>query len=297
MVILYNLQFYLNIIDRSRFKVYSYSLSPSDNSPYREKIEKESDVFMDVSSFSISQIVHQISQVDHIHILCNLNGYTKGGRNEIFAARPAPVQLAFMGYAGTMGAGEVNDPTLYIPQSPIQTPKKEKNYFDDIESRWIDYLVVDEIACPRKLVCGEVFTKQQVDAENTRQSLIIEQGRSGDISAEDDRNRVYTEGILYMPQTYFVNDHRQGFREDPDPEVDNIVLNNFNLPDCGTGEVGADNNIWLDQEIELQELERLEWRKEEVKRLKMRGELFPSLPEDTLIFANFNQLYKVKILS
>jgi protein O-GlcNAc transferase len=34
---------------------------------------------------------------DGIQILVDLNGYTKGGRPEIFALRPAPVQIAYMG--------------------------------------------------------------------------------------------------------------------------------------------------------------------------------------------------------
>ena len=33
-----------------------------------------------------------------IHVLVNLNGYTKGARNDIFAMRPAPVQLLYMGF-------------------------------------------------------------------------------------------------------------------------------------------------------------------------------------------------------
>lgn len=32
---------------------------------------------------------------DGIHILVNMNGYTKGARNEIFALRPAPIQVNF----------------------------------------------------------------------------------------------------------------------------------------------------------------------------------------------------------
>ncbi len=30
---------------------------------------------------------------DGIHILINLNGYTKGAKNEIFALKPAPIQV------------------------------------------------------------------------------------------------------------------------------------------------------------------------------------------------------------
>ena len=33
---------------------------------------------------------------DGIHILINLNGYTKGARNEIFALQPAPIQVQIM---------------------------------------------------------------------------------------------------------------------------------------------------------------------------------------------------------
>lgn len=31
---------------------------------------------------------------DGIHILVNMNGYTKGARNELFALKPAPVQVS-----------------------------------------------------------------------------------------------------------------------------------------------------------------------------------------------------------
>ncbi|QQP32334.1 Uncharacterized protein FKW44_024077, partial [Caligus rogercresseyi] len=41
---------------------------------------------------------------DGIHILINMNGYTKGARNEIFALRPAPLQVMWLGYPGTSGA-------------------------------------------------------------------------------------------------------------------------------------------------------------------------------------------------
>merc|ERR1712156_991919 len=34
----------------------------------------------------------------------NMNGYTKGARNEIFALRPAPIQVMWLGYPGTSGA-------------------------------------------------------------------------------------------------------------------------------------------------------------------------------------------------
>lgn len=43
--------------------------------------------------------------VSNIVAVVNLGGYTKGARNDIFAARPCPVQMQCMGYAGTLSAG------------------------------------------------------------------------------------------------------------------------------------------------------------------------------------------------
>jgi predicted O-linked N-acetylglucosamine transferase (SPINDLY family) len=101
----------------ARAKAFCYATTASDKSTHREQIEREAPVFRDVSSWSTERIVDQIVQ-DEIHILVNLNGYTRGARNEIFAARPAPIQMSFMGFAGTLGA------------------------------EWCDYLLADETAVP-----------------------------------------------------------------------------------------------------------------------------------------------------
>ncbi|KAJ3123283.1 hypothetical protein HK098_002071 [Nowakowskiella sp. JEL0407] len=310
--------------NRSKFTVFCYSLSTSDNSPFRQKIESEADVFIQVHNWSVQQIVERIL-VDKIHVLVNLNGYTKGARNEIFAARPAPIQMAFMGFAGTMGAGEVYDPGQCggEAQSLRRRWSEDDGFdewlkdsvrssggivgsrvaeFDGLRSRWIDFMVVDEIACPRKLVCGEPLTPE-IEAEDEETEV------RGKVSVEDDRNRIYTERLMFMPHSFFVNDHRQGFREEEDPVIDSIVLNaagldTFEHSAIGSAVVSGENSdaekmfseMMLeddDGENDLTESERNRWRKEEIKRLKMRQEVFPWLREDTVIYANFNQLYKI----
>ncbi|KAK9815277.1 hypothetical protein WJX72_000982 [[Myrmecia] bisecta] len=89
--------------DRSRVEVFCYALSPSDGSEWRQRIEAEAEHFMDVSAWAVGDIAHRIS-ADRIHIAINLNGYTKGARNEIFALEPAPVQTSYMGFPATTGA-------------------------------------------------------------------------------------------------------------------------------------------------------------------------------------------------
>ncbi|KAI5359019.1 Putative tetratricopeptide-like helical domain superfamily, O-GlcNAc transferase [Septoria linicola] len=103
--------------DTERVEAYCYATTASDNSVHRRQIEAEAPVFHDASTWSPERLVKQIV-ADQIHILVNLNGYTRGARNEVFAARPAPIQMSFMGFAGTMGA------------------------------EWCDYLLADETAVP-----------------------------------------------------------------------------------------------------------------------------------------------------
>ncbi|KAI8884412.1 glycosyltransferase family 41 protein [Backusella circina FSU 941] len=208
--------------DKNRFEVFCYATTPTDHSPYRQKIEAESEHFIDVSTWSSQQIIEKIIQ-DGIHILVNLNGYTKGARNDIFAARPCPVQCSFMGFAGTLGGG------------------------------WCDWIIADPIVCPPSMTSCQVWREKDHKGESDFE---------GDVDPEQEKDDfVYTEKFIYMPHSYFVNDHKQGFRDD-----------HF-LPD-------ADPNIL--------------WQIEEEKRWSMRREVFPNLPDDVIIFANFNQLYKLE---
>jgi predicted O-linked N-acetylglucosamine transferase (SPINDLY family) len=301
--------------DRSQFRVFAYALTPSDGSAYRTKIETESDVFVDLSQFSNEAIVERI-RADGIHVLCNLNGYTKGSRGEVFAARVAPVQMAFMGFAGTLGAGFVDDPEMGAGVSKAEAPgpvldemvygdwgsesdgkmvaatKDLKWLVEGAHGRWIDYMVADEVACPRRLVCGEVLERDEseeaVEFEKQFGRKWEHEGR-GEVVKADDRNRMYTERLIYMPHTFFVNDHRQGFRERVDHVVDALVDKVTKNGTCKS----ALEVIFEDEEKSLTTEELFEWRKEQIRRIKMRTEMFPWLREDTVIFANFNQLYKV----
>lgn len=103
--------------DPRRVHAVCYATTVSDKSIHRQQIEREAPVFRDVSSWSNEQLVNQIVK-DSIHILINLNGYTRGARNEVFAARPAPIHMSFMGFAGTLGA-EWSD---YILADAVSVP-------------------------------------------------------------------------------------------------------------------------------------------------------------------------------
>lgn len=224
--------------DLDRFEVFLYGTTASDNSPYRNKIEKEAEHFVDVSTWTNQAIISRIL-ADGIHILMNLNGYTKGARNEIFAARPCPVQMEFMGFAGGMSSG------------------------------WTDWVVVDPIVCPPEVTSTDLWR-----AARTKGAMIDQRPTNfdGDLDPEslsDDWE--YSEKFIYMPDSYFVNDHRQGFRE---PEERKAI----------------DGHIVHPHEMDEEEA----WREEEQRRWAARKELWPSLPDDFFIFCDFNQLYKLE---
>lgn len=75
-----------------KFEIFCYALSADDGSIFRKTIEEESEHFVDLSKITCNGEAAEKIYTDGIHILVNLNGYTKGARNEIFALKPAPIQ-------------------------------------------------------------------------------------------------------------------------------------------------------------------------------------------------------------
>ena len=87
--------------DRRRFEVYAYSYGPPDDSPERRQFMESVDRFVDVQNLTDGEAAERIHE-DGIHILIDRKGYTYGARLGIFAARPAPIQVNYLAYGGTM---------------------------------------------------------------------------------------------------------------------------------------------------------------------------------------------------
>ncbi len=89
--------------DRSRFEVHAYSFGIDDGSEYRRRVAAAFEHFHELSGASPEAIAARVA-ADGIDVLVDLKGYTTDSRPEIFALRPAPVQISWLGYPGTMGA-------------------------------------------------------------------------------------------------------------------------------------------------------------------------------------------------
>ena len=100
--------------DRERFKVYGYGLSAGDGGPIRAEIEAGMDRFRDLAGASLAAAAEAIHH-DRIDVLVDLDGFTRGNRSAIFALRPAPIQVAYLGFPGTLGAPYMD----YIIADPV----------------------------------------------------------------------------------------------------------------------------------------------------------------------------------
>ena len=112
--------------DRQHFEVYAYAYGPDDGSSHRRRILQAVDSFVDIESFSFSQAAHRIA-ADEIDILIDLQGHTGDARPEILVSRPAPWQVAYLGYAGTIGADYID----YSIVDRYLVPPEHRQFFHE----------------------------------------------------------------------------------------------------------------------------------------------------------------------
>jgi len=153
--------------DRSRFEVIGVSFGPDDRSEIRTRIEHAVDQFHDVRSRSDGEVAAFVRELG-ADIVIDLTGHTEMARTSILSHRPAPIQVSYLGFLGTMGAD------------------------------FIDYVIADEIVLPF------------------------------------DRQPLFTEEIVHLPDCFMVSDDRVGVtphrptRSEQGLPADGFVFSSFN---------------------------------------------------------------------
>jgi predicted O-linked N-acetylglucosamine transferase (SPINDLY family) len=110
--------------DRSRFEVFGYSFGPDDRSPARARFARAFDRFVDIRA-ETSEATAQRIRDDRIGVLFDTGGYVLNARSEIFALRPAPIQINAIGFPGTLGAPWYD----YILGDAFVTPPDQEPHF------------------------------------------------------------------------------------------------------------------------------------------------------------------------
>ena len=116
------------LLERRDFKVHAYSYGIADNGPQRRRIEQGCDAFVDLRGTSAVEAAKKI-RADAVDILLDLKGYTRGGRLDILAYRPAPVQMHWLGFPGTLGCDFVD---YFIADQRVLPPALTQHFSEKI---------------------------------------------------------------------------------------------------------------------------------------------------------------------
>jgi predicted O-linked N-acetylglucosamine transferase (SPINDLY family) len=110
--------------DRERFEVYGFSLKRANNSPVRQRLVSAFDHFIEVDDKSDLEIA-QLARNLEIDIAIDLGGHTQDSRTGVFALRAAPIQVNYLGFAGTMGAEYID----YLIADRVIIPEQYQAYY------------------------------------------------------------------------------------------------------------------------------------------------------------------------
>jgi predicted O-linked N-acetylglucosamine transferase (SPINDLY family) len=140
--------------DRSRFDIAAYSTGPDDGSALRRRVADACGRFVDARGAAPTALAQRI-RADGIDVLVDLKGYTDGAPTPVLALRPAPIQVHWLGYPGTLGAPFVD----YLVGDPVVTPPEEAGDYAEalVELPW-SYQSNDRSRAatepPSRTVCG-----------------------------------------------------------------------------------------------------------------------------------------------
>lgn len=88
--------------DKSRIELFAYYSGPKATGSMHERFRASAEHWVDIAGMPDAQAAARMA-ADGIDILVDVNGYTRDARAGIFARRPAPVQVNWLGYPGTLG--------------------------------------------------------------------------------------------------------------------------------------------------------------------------------------------------
>lgn len=103
--------------DRQRFEIHAYSTGPDDRSPLRARLVRAFDRFVDLRDAAPAAVAQAI-RTDGIDVLVDLKGHTQDATPLVLAHRPAPIQVHYLGYPGTIEGGLCD----YLVGDAIVTP-------------------------------------------------------------------------------------------------------------------------------------------------------------------------------
>jgi predicted O-linked N-acetylglucosamine transferase (SPINDLY family) len=114
--------------DPARFETIGVGWGRQNEGPTRARLESAFARFIDVTEWSDADIAARLRELE-VDIAVDLMGHTGGQRTGIFAARCAPVQVNYLGYAATSGAPYMD---YIIADRCVIAPGEECEYSESV---------------------------------------------------------------------------------------------------------------------------------------------------------------------
>ncbi len=112
--------------DKDRFELIAIDNDKGDGSAMRARLESAFDGFMSIAADNDDDAAAKVAEAG-IDILVNLNGYYGLPRMGVFARKPAPVQVNYLGFPATLGAPYMD----YIIADRVVIPESEQRFYDE----------------------------------------------------------------------------------------------------------------------------------------------------------------------
>ena len=94
-------------LDRTRYEVFAFSTEKEVDDAIQPRIRKACDHFRSFPVVDAREVADAI-RADRIDVLIDLAGHTAGANLSTLSLRPAPVQVNYLGYTGTLGSPAVD---------------------------------------------------------------------------------------------------------------------------------------------------------------------------------------------
>lgn len=112
--------------DRKKVEVFAYYCGPDTNDKLHARYKQAADHFVSVNQLDDAAVARRLV-ADGIHVLVDLNGYTREARLKAVALRPAPIIVNWLGFPGTMGSPYHH----YIIADETIIPESHEPYYSE----------------------------------------------------------------------------------------------------------------------------------------------------------------------